>query len=77
MSKTKEPARLASPTPAQVKARRQGAALTQAQAAALLHTSLRSYQQWEAEQGAPGHRAMHPAVWELFCIKTSTFTGAQ
>jgi DNA-binding transcriptional regulator YiaG len=31
-----------------------------------LHTSRRSFQQWET-----GARAMHPAFWELLTIKTA------
>lgn len=52
------------PTPDAIKAARAAAGLTQAAAAILLHTSLRSYQQWEA-----GDRRMHPAFWELLTIK--------
>ncbi len=54
-----------SPTPSEIKAARNAAGLTQTQAGALLHTTVRTWQQWEA-----GDRAMHPAMWELFCIKT-------
>ena len=54
-----------SPTPAQVRAWRDSAHLTQQQAAELLHTSLSAYQQWEY-----GTRPMHPAFWELARIKT-------
>lgn len=53
------------PTPEEIKAARQAASLTQAQAGALVHTTVRTWQQWEA-----GDRAMHPAMWELFCLKT-------
>lgn len=58
------------PTPDQVRDARQRAGLTQEAAAALVHTTLRTWQQWEAEAGTPGHRSMHPAFWELFTIKT-------
>jgi DNA-binding transcriptional regulator YiaG len=63
-------AQRAQPTPDEVRAARERAGLTQTQAAALVHTSLRAWQQWEAEAGTEGHRAMHPAFWELFTIKT-------
>lgn len=53
------------PAPGEITATRQQAGLTQTQAAALLHTSLRAWQQWEH-----GDRRMHPAMWELFRIKT-------
>jgi putative transcriptional regulator len=57
--------RASSPTPSELKARRLATHLTQADAARLLHVDLRSFQKWEG-----GERDMHPAFWELFCIKT-------
>lgn len=56
----------AHPEPAEIRALRISAGLTQAQAGALLHANLRSWQKWER-----GERAMHPAFWELFRLKTS------
>jgi len=53
------------PTPTEIRAAREAAGLTQTQAAALLHSALRAWQRWEA-----GDRAMHPAFWELFEIKS-------
>lgn len=53
------------PAPEQIKAQRVAADLTQTAAAALIHSTCRSWQQWEA-----GDRRMHPAMWELFNIKT-------
>jgi transcriptional regulator with XRE-family HTH domain len=50
-----------SPAPSEISAARHAACLTQTQAATLIHTSLRSWQQWEH-----GDRRMHPAMWELF-----------
>lgn len=58
----KSPSAARNPTPDQIKSERGD--LTQTEAAGLLHTSLRAYQQWEA-----GDRAMHPAFWELFRLK--------
>lgn len=55
-----------SPTPDQVKAAREAAGLTQGQAAAITHSALRTWQQWEA-----GDRAMHPGLWELFRLKAA------
>jgi DNA-binding transcriptional regulator YiaG len=52
------------PTPEQVRAARQAAGLSQTAAAALIHSALRSWQDWEA-----GKRKMHPAFWELFNLK--------
>jgi DNA-binding transcriptional regulator YiaG len=52
------------PHAAAVRSVRVDAGLTQTAAAELVHTSLRSWQQWEA-----GARRMHPAFWELFLLK--------
>lgn len=49
------------PTPAEVRAAREAAGLTQTQAGELIYCSLRGWQGWES-----GARAMHPAFWELF-----------
>jgi len=57
------------PTPEQIKAKREAAGLTQTEAGALVHTTCRTWQQWEA-----GDRGMHPAFWELFTIKTRKST---
>jgi DNA-binding transcriptional regulator YiaG len=53
------------PAPEDIRAARLAAGLTQTAAGELLHTALRTWQQWEA-----GDRKMHPAVWELFRIKS-------
>lgn len=52
------------PDPAEIRAAREAAELSQAAAGALVHTTVRTWQQWEA-----GDRRMHPAFWELFRIK--------
>jgi DNA-binding transcriptional regulator YiaG len=62
---------MTSPTPADIRTAREAAGLTQTQAAALVHSALRSWQQWEA-----GDRAMHPGLWELFRIKTAPIERA-
>lgn len=56
--------RRVNPTPKMVSDARLKAGLTQTEAAALVHASLRAWQQWEA-----GDRVMHGAMWELFEIK--------
>lgn len=56
--------RAANPAPADIVAGRESAGLTQSQAAALVHGSLRTWQQWEA-----GDRRMHAGLWELFQLK--------
>jgi len=53
------------PTPAAIRAAREAAGLTQAQAAYMVHVDARSWRRWES-----GERAMHPAFWELFRLKT-------
>ena len=63
-------AEVKSPAPAVLKEARERAGLTQTAAAAVVHTTCRTWQQWEAEEGSKGHRAMHPAFWELFQLKT-------
>lgn len=52
------------PATDQIRSARIAAGLTQTQAAALIYSSLRSWQQWEA-----GDRRMHPGLFELFKIK--------
>lgn len=52
------------PTPAEIRDMREAAQLTQKDAGLLIHTTGRTWQQWEA-----GDRRMHPAFWELFRIK--------
>jgi DNA (cytosine-5)-methyltransferase 1 len=55
---------MTSPTPEQIRQVRELAGLSQTQAAAIVHASLRTWQHWEA-----GDRVMHPAFWDLFNIK--------
>lgn len=55
------------PAPAEIRAAREAAGLSQTAAAALIHCTLRGWQEWEA-----GNRRMHPGLWELFRIKTSS-----
>ena len=61
----------ANPAPAEVRAAREEAGLTQTQAAALVHATARNWQQWEQEAGS-NVRRMHPGLWELFRIKTAS-----
>lgn len=58
------------PKPDEVRAAREAAGLTQTAAAQLVHTTCRTWQQWEAEEDTPVHRRMHPAFWELFRLKS-------
>lgn len=57
------------PTPAQVRRAREKAGLTLEQAGALVYTSWRTWQNWEADEGSAEHRRMHAATWELFQVK--------
>jgi DNA-binding transcriptional regulator YiaG len=54
------------PKPEQVRAAREAAGLSQTAAAAIIHSTLRTWQDWEG-----GVARMHPAFWELFRIKIS------
>lgn len=74
-AKTKSAAR--NPRPAEIVAARERlqaahqVGITEAQSACaeILHTTLRTWQQWEAPASSPSHRRMHPAFWELFEAK--------
>ncbi len=55
------------PTPEEVRAVREACGLSQTEAAAVIHCTLRGWQEWEA-----GNRRMHPAFWELFRLKVSS-----
>ena len=55
------------PNKEQIKQKRLKLGLTQTNAGEVLYTSLRGWQHWEH-----GDRTMHPAMWELFLIKTKT-----
>lgn len=65
-SRTRNPA--ANPDPADIYDARMRAELTQSAAAALIYSTLRSWQAWES-----GERQMHPGLWELFRAKTCHF----
>ena len=57
-----QPAR--NPTPAEIRALRESAGLTQTGAAELVHGTMRAWQDWEA-----GARRMHPGLWALFRLR--------
>lgn len=58
----------ANPTPAEVRAAREKAGLTQAEAADVIHGSTRAWENWETE--GDEQRRMHPGLFELFLAKT-------
>lgn len=55
------------PQPEEIIKARQDAGLTQTEAAKLIYSTLRTWQDWEAAKAR-----MHPGLWELFLIKTKT-----
>ena len=63
-SRSDFPSTLATPTPAHVRALRQHLALTQVEFGALVRSSGRAAQEWEA-----GRREMPLGLWELALIK--------
>ena len=63
-SRSDLPTTLAPPTPAHVRALRQHLALTQVEFGALVRSSGRAAQEWEA-----GRREMPLGLWELALIK--------
>lgn len=52
------------PTSEQIKEARRVARVTQSEAADLIHSRLRTWQDWEA-----GKAKMHAGLWELFLLK--------
>lgn len=58
------PSAASNPAPEAIRAAREAAGLTQTAAAALIHGTMRAWQDWEA-----GARRMHPGLWELFQVK--------
>jgi DNA-binding transcriptional regulator YiaG len=57
------------PTPAQIAKKRLSANLTQPAAATLIHSTKRTWQDWEA-----GISPMHLGLWELFTLKVKELT---
>jgi putative transcriptional regulator len=55
-----------SPAPDTIREARKSAGLTQTAAAELAHSTMRTWQDWEA-----GKAHMHPGLWELFILKSS------
>lgn len=53
------------PSPSKIREARRLLGITQSEAAEMVHSTCRVWQQWEA-----GDRKMHPAFWELFQIKS-------
>ena len=62
------------PKPAEIKAAREAADLSQTAAAELIYSTLRTWQDWESE--GDSNRRMHPGLWELWLIKTAHLRAA-
>lgn len=62
----------ATPTPDEIRAAREAVGYTQTQAAQLIYSTLRSWQEWEVTptDGSTAGRRMHPGLFELFLLKT-------
>jgi len=58
------------PTPDEILGMRFNAGLTQQKAADLVYVSAKTWRSWEADPSSQSHRRMHPAIWELFLLKT-------
>jgi len=58
-------------TPAQLKQLRKKLALSQQEAADVVLSPKRSWQNWETEAGKTNHRTMPEPILELFCKKTN------
>jgi putative transcriptional regulator len=65
------------PKPAEIKAARIKAGLSQTAAGELIHVNQQTWNQYETDDGAVTngghsmHRRMHPAFWELFLRKVA------
>lgn len=59
---------ISNPTPQHIRAARIAAGLTQKEAANLVQHSQRAWENWESASNSG--RSMHPAIFELFLIKT-------
>lgn len=71
----RSPAPGSNPKPAEIKAAREAAGLTQSAAAELVYSTMRTWQDWEAE--GDSNRRMHPAIWELWLNKTAHLRPAK
>lgn len=65
------------PTPEQIRQTRLNLGLTQEAAAACIRASLRAWQAYEAPEGAPGHRTMHPGLLVLLKLRNPQFEDAE
>lgn len=52
--------------PSTIRTTREAARLSQAEAAALVGATRRTWQNWESPEGSGNHRAMDPTAWAQF-----------
>lgn len=62
--------------PAQIKTTREAARLSQSEAAALMHATRRTWQNWEAAEGSANHRTMPSDTWMQFEAKARRAAAA-
>ena len=60
---------IAPPTPGEIRALLKKHRVTREQAAAMVHVSLRAFNNWCAPVGGINHRGMPKAAWELLLLK--------
>ena len=60
------------PEPEVVRAFREAAGLTQAEAAAMVYSQPKTWSQWEMPTDRQHHRRMPMAYFELWCIKVAS-----
>lgn len=61
----RNPSAARNPKPAEIRAAREAAGLTQTEAAELVYCHINTWQQWESDEPGTARR-MHPAFWDLF-----------
>lgn len=54
------------PTPENIREARANAGLSQTDAAKVIYSTMRTWQDWES-----GKTKMHPGLWELFLVKST------
>jgi hypothetical protein len=60
----------ANPSQAQIRKAREQAGHTMREAAATVYATLHAWQNWETDPMNEYHRRMHPALFELYLLKT-------
>jgi len=63
-----------SPSTKQIRSARNKAGMTQTNAALVVYTTLRTWQNWETTVGKGNHRSMPLSIFHLFLLKTKQIT---